>query len=57
MRTFGRSRGGETIPDLVKVSRAFGVEIHEVMAEHDEFPIPRVMFDGRGNLGDMYPYE
>jgi len=57
LRTFGRSRGGETIPNLVKVSRAFGVEIHELMAEHDEFPIPRVMFDGRGDLGDMYPYD
>lgn len=28
-----------------------------VHAPKEEFPIPRVMFDGRGDLSDMFPYK
>lgn len=31
--------------------------IVDVIAPEDELPIPRVMFDGRGKLDDMYPYQ
>ena len=56
MRAFGRSARSETIPNLKRVAEAFGIEIIEIKAP-DELPIPRVMFDGRGKLDDMYPYE
>jgi acetolactate synthase-1/2/3 large subunit len=56
-RSFGRTKSGETIPDITAVAKAFCVDIIRVIVEEEELPIPRVWFDGRGNLGDMYPYH
>lgn len=56
-RAFARTAGSETVPDLWQLATAFRVPLKIISAERDELPIPRVMFDGRGNLGDMYPYE
>jgi acetolactate synthase I/II/III large subunit len=56
MRAFGRSLAGETIPNVTQVARAFGVNIIEVVTK-DEVLAPRVMFDGRGSLSDMWPYK
>ena len=59
MRAFGRTKGSETIPNIsCLVSSAFPwCDICIVDVEEDELPIPRVMFDGRGCLEDMFPYE
>jgi acetolactate synthase-1/2/3 large subunit len=55
-RAFGRTASSETIPDIQQIAESFGVYVKMIYAPIDELPIPRVMFDGRGNLGDMYPY-
>ena len=57
MRAFGRTKSSETIPDINKLASAFGVPVFVVNAPPDEFIAPRVMFDGRGCLEDMWPYE
>lgn len=56
MRAFGRTARLESIPDLNKVASAFGVPIHVIKTPIDEPLKPRVMFDGRGCLEDMWPY-
>lgn len=63
-RTFGRLAGsdessGLTLPDIRKVAEAFGCgdKVIVIDAPHDEVLKPRVVFDGRGNLGDMWPYK
>jgi acetolactate synthase-1/2/3 large subunit len=55
-RAFGRASGRETMPDIAKVAEAFGVPVNIVDIQEDELPIPRVMFDGRGRMEDMWPY-
>ena len=76
-RAFGRTKSGESIPNIKDVVQAFGVkalgmpraflfnwkllEAREPQvivfdAPIDEVPLPRVMFDGKGNLENMYPY-
>jgi thiamine pyrophosphate-dependent acetolactate synthase large subunit-like protein len=55
MRAFGRTSGRETIPDIRKLADAFGVRVNIIETE-DEVLIPRVLFDGRGSLSDMWPY-
>ena len=57
LRAFGRTKTSETIPDVTAVAKAFGVNIIRVVIEEEEIPIPRVMFDGRGSLSEMVPYE
>ena len=76
MRAFGRTRTGETIPDIKAVTEGFGIHgvdyedyfdvpmmsmwglpiVINVDVPVDEVLIPRVMFDGRGSLEDMWPY-
>jgi acetolactate synthase-1/2/3 large subunit len=56
MRTFGRTSGSETIPDIKKIAEAFGVSVHVVDVPRDEVLAPRVLFDGRGSLSEMWPY-
>jgi acetolactate synthase-1/2/3 large subunit len=64
---------GLTLPNIQELAFAFRIvssdyvpgeyaehdfpEIIEVNVPHDEIIAPRVMFDGRGNLGDMWPYK
>jgi acetolactate synthase-1/2/3 large subunit len=64
---------GLTLPNIQGVVNAFRVWskdyapgeykvydspiVIEVNAPHDEVMVPRVMFDGRGNYSDMWPYE
>jgi len=55
MRAFGRTSGRETIPDIRKLADVFGVRVNIIETE-DETLIPRVMFDGRGSLENMWPY-
>jgi acetolactate synthase-1/2/3 large subunit len=57
LRAFGRSTYGETLPDISKIARAFGVKIHAIKSPMEETAMPRVMFDGRGSLSDMWPYD
>ncbi len=63
-RAFGRLAGsdessGLTLPDIRKIAEAFGCgdKVIVIDAPHDEVLKPRVVFDGRGNLGDMWPYK
>jgi acetolactate synthase-1/2/3 large subunit len=64
---------GLTLPNIQAIADAFRImscdyepgvyldcnfpTVIEVKAPHDELIIPRVMFDGRGNLGDLWPYK
>jgi acetolactate synthase I/II/III large subunit len=63
---------GLTLPNIQAIADAYRITaqdfdgvyldynypvIIEVTAPHDEVIAPRVMFDGRGNFGDMWPYD
>ena len=71
-RAFGRAVNGETIPPLQGIANAYGINYCEltrasfvpascpaiirVICPQDEILAPRVLSDGRGNMGDMWPY-
>jgi acetolactate synthase-1/2/3 large subunit len=44
-------------PKRIKEYLSDEPKVIEVLAPHDELLIPRVIFDGRGSLEDMWPYE
>jgi len=57
MRMFGRSKKLETLPNIKNIAISLGVKVIIIETPLEEQIIPRVMFDGRGDLSNMFPYE
>jgi acetolactate synthase I/II/III large subunit len=71
-RAFGRAVNVETLPGIEGIAEAYGIHyqqqerVYFVHSDHpqiirmitppDEILAPRVLADGRGNMGNMFPY-